>query len=127
MRYVDFNSVAPEHRQIDARLINWARWATVHAKSAVQPMSRFYRPDNFDDDRGSYDLDRPAHIDAQDAAFIERAVCKLPEINKLATVWFYRIRVRPVAACKAIGVSRDGLAGLIQGARSILHTTCKPG
>lgn len=120
MRYVDFSSVEPKHREIDGRLVNWSRWATVHARGFVQPMFKMYRPDNFDDDRGSYDFDRPAPIDSADALLIEKAVCKLPEGHKLATVWFYRVRVQPVRACKALGVSRGGLAQLIRDSRQML-------
>lgn len=121
MRYIDFNHVAKEHRAIDARLHNWARWAAVHSRAAVQPMFRYYRPDNFGDDRGSYDTDRPVPVDPQDAAVVEGAVCKLPDDRKLATIWFYRIRTKPAHACKAIGVNRDGLAWLINDARGMLR------
>lgn len=83
-------------------------------------MFRLYRPDEFGEDRGGIDTDRPPPIDTADAVVIEKAVCKLPDSHKLATVWFYRIRVQPVRACKALGVSRGGLAELIRGAREML-------
>lgn len=120
MRYVDFNSVDPKHRAIDGRLCNWSRWATVHSRGFVQPMFRLYRPDEFGEDRGGIDTDRPPPIDTADAVVIEKAVCKLPDNHKLATVWFYRVRVQPIRACKALGVSRSGLAELIRDARQML-------
>lgn len=83
-------------------------------------MFKFYRADNFDDERGAHAIDRPPPIDPSDALKIEKAVVQLPEKHKLATVWFYRIKCQPVKACKALGVSRLGLAGLIHDARAML-------
>ena len=117
-RYVDFNAVEDKHRAIDARLHNWSRWAVVHGSRFIQPMFRAYRSDESFDD--VHDQQRPLPIDATDALKIERAVVQLPEPHKLATVWFYRIKCQPVKACKALGVSRDGLAGLIRDSRTML-------
>lgn len=119
-RYVDFHQIDEKHRAIDARLSNWARWCVVHGSRFVQPMFRYYRPDNFDDERGGHDVQTPDPIDPVDALKIERAVVQLPENHKLATVWFYRIKCQPVRACRAIGVTRDGLAGLVRDSRSML-------
>lgn len=116
--YVDFNHVAEKHRAIDGRLINWSRWAVVHGARFVQPCFRNYRAnENLDDVQGQQ---KPLPIDPSDALKIERAVVMLPESHKLATVWFYRIKTQPMRACKALGVSRAGLAELIGDSRQIL-------
>ena len=117
-RYVDFNAIEEKHRAIDKRLCNWAAWAVVHGSRFVSPMFRQYRSDESFDD--VHDQQRPLPIDVSDALKIERAVVQLPENHKLATVWFYRIKCQPVRACKAIGVTRDGLAGLVRDSRSML-------
>lgn len=117
-RYANLDEVALEHRVIDTRLHNWSRWAVVHGARFIQPMFKGYRADeSFDDVQGQQ---RPLPIDANDALRIEKAVVQLPERHKLATVWFYRVKCQPVKACKAIGVSRLGLAELLHDARAIL-------
>lgn len=116
--YVDFSHVSEKHREIDKRLYNWAAWCVVHGGRFVQPMFRNYRSDeSFDDVHAQQ---KPLPIDPSDALKIERAVVMLPESHKLATVWFYRIKTQPMRACKALGVSRAGLAELIGDARQIL-------
>lgn len=116
--YVDFNAVLEKHRPIDKRLCNWAAWAVVHGGRFVQPMFRQYRADeSFDDVHAQQ---KPMPIDPADALRIERAVVALPEPQKLAAVWFYRIKTQPMKACKALGVSRAGLAELIGTSRQIL-------
>ena len=116
--YVDFNHVAEKHRAIDGRLINWSRWAVVHGARFIQPCFRGYRSDeSFDDVHAQQ---KPLPIDPSDALKIERAVVMLPESHKLATVWFYRIKTQPMRACKALGVSRAGLAELIGDSRQML-------
>ena len=120
--YVDFNYVRPEHRQIDGQLINWARWSATHGTRFVQPMFRHYRADeSFDDIQGQQ---RPLPIDPTDALKIERAICKLPENHRRATIWFYRIKVKPVYVCRALGVTRSGLGELITDSRQKLTEAC---
>ena len=117
-QYANLDEVKQEHRAIDARLANWSRWAVVHGSRFIQPCFRGYRSDeSFDDVHAQQ---RPLPIDASDALKIEKAVVQLPEKHKLSLVWFYRIRCKPVKACKALGVTRLGLAGLIHDARAML-------
>lgn len=117
--YVDFNAVEEKHRAIDQRLRNWAAWATVHSSRFVQPMFAGYRPDESFDD--VYNQQRPLPIDGKDAMLIEKAVCLLPENHRWATVWCYRIKSNPLKVCKALGVSREGLASLIRDSRTMLN------
>ena len=117
-RYADLSYIAPEHRPLDLRLHNWARWARVHGARFTQPMFRLYRPEQ--NEAGGYSHSGAIPVDSGDAMKIEKGVVKLPDGNKWAIYWAYRSGVRPVVACKALHVSRDGLATLIHDGRMML-------
>ena len=117
-QYANLDEVKQEHRAIDRRLANWAAWCVVHGSRFIQPCFRGYRSDeSFDDVHAQQ---RPLPIDPTDALKIEKAVVALPEKHKLSLVWFYRVKCQPVKACKVLGVTRLGLAGLIHDARAML-------
>lgn len=118
MTYVDFNHVDEKHRAIDGRLVNWARWCVTNHRSFIQPMFRLYRSAEVWDHEKNQQ--KPQPIDPMDAQRIEKAVSVLPDGHRLAIRWCYIVRCRTVQVCKAIGVSRDGLVGLIAEGRQML-------
>ena len=118
-RYADLTTIPPQQRGIDLRLVNWARWARVYQSRFVAPMFRLYRPEN-NEAEGYTHEDKPPPIDPSDAIKVEKGVVQLPDAHKAAVFWFYRIGTRPTAACRAIGVSREGLASLIVDGRQML-------
>lgn len=118
IRFIDFSYVEEKHRAIDLRLVNWSRWSTPRGASFIQPMFKGYRPDESMDDIQAQQ--RPLPIDPKDAARVEKGVCALPEKNREATVWAYRIGIRPLVMCRHLGVNKEGLALLIRDARTML-------
>lgn len=115
--YVDFSEIAPQHREIDERCANWARWAVTNTRTMVLPMFRLYRSDeHWDEERAQ----KPTPIDPIDAQRIEKAVSKLPDKHRTAIRWCYIVRNQPLKMCKALGVSRRGLAYLVWESRVML-------
>jgi len=117
-KYADLSYVPPEQRDLDKRLVNWAKWANVYGGRFVQPMFKLYRPTENEAEGHAHSGSIP--VDSSDALKIEKGVVQLPEKHKWAVYWAYRSKCNPTRACKVIGVSRDGLAALIQDGRQML-------
>lgn len=114
---VDFNHVATEHEAIHARLENWRRWVTVrHHGWATAPMFRNFRASK--QWEASPYIGTP--VDTLDAALIEKAVYALPEKHREAVRWWYVYRRDPVAMARNLGVSKQGLADLVEAGRTML-------
>ena len=60
-------------------------------------------------------------VDAIDAALMEQAVYALPEKHREAVRWWYVYRRDPVAMARALGVSKQGLADLVEAGRTMLQ------
>lgn len=114
---VDYNHIKPEHEAIHARLVNWERWVRVRQHGwFTHPMFR-----NF---RASKQWEASPHIstpvDTLDAALMEKAVYALPEKHREALRWWYVYRRDPVAMARNLGVSKQGLADLVEAGRTKL-------
>ena len=115
---VDYNRIAAHHQAIHARLVNWERWVRVRPHGWVtHPMFR-----NF---RASKQWEASPHIstpvDTLDAALMEKAVYALPEKHREALRWWYVYRRDPVAMARNLGVSKQGLADLVEAGRTMLN------
>lgn len=113
---IDFDAVSPAHRDIDARLRNWARWVKGgNGGRDVHPMFRQYRPDNWEREVSAHEP-----VDALRAADMQKAVGKLPEKNRHALGWVYVIGGSPRQQAQKLAVSMAGLYGLIVDGRQML-------
>lgn len=122
-QYVDFHQIPPEHRGVDARLANWARWCRGGAPGlGAAPMWRLYRPTRQWAPSPTYGLGGP---DVRDALLVQRALGAVPERGRLALGWFYVRRNNPRRAALELGESLEGLARLVHAARdSLLARLC---
>lgn len=113
---IDFNRVPPEQIAIHERLVNWARWCRPSWGSAVHPMWR---------KSGSarhWDIAPhiPMPVNTLDAVVVEKAIYHLPEKHREAVRWWYVYRRDPVAMARNLGVSKQGLADLVDVGRTML-------
>lgn len=114
---IDLHAVRHEHIEIHQRLENWSRWQySGHWTSAVLPMFRYYRPDNWG--REVRDI---IPVDERDAVRVQVVFARLPEKHRHAAGWAY---VKPWIpfhrVCRLLGVSRRTLAELIHDSRSMM-------
>lgn len=115
---VDFNHVATEHEAIHARLENWRRWVAVrHHGLATAPMFRMYQSKA----RQWHAPVIQTPVDTLDALLVEKAVATLPEKHRAAVRWSYVFAGNPVAMARTMGVSKQGLADLVDAGREMLH------
>lgn len=114
---VDYHHIKPEHEAIHARLVNWERWVR------VRPHGWFTHP-MFRNFRASKQWEASPHIstpvDTLDAALMEKAVYALPDKHREALRWWYVYRRDPVAMARNLGVSKQGLAYLVEAGRTML-------
>lgn len=114
---IDYNHIAAHHEAIHARLMNWARWLR------VRPHGWFTHP-MFRNFRASKQWEASPHIstpvDTLDAALMEKAVYALPEKHRQAVRWWYVYRRDPAAMARNLGVSKQGLAELVEAGRAML-------
>lgn len=115
--YVDFSEVRPEHRAVDARLENWARWARGRGGAAAcSPMFRLYRaPQHW---RGH--VEAGVSIDSADAVKVQKLVVALPQAHRSALAWCYIDRSNPRRAAQTLGETMTGLMLLIHDGRQML-------
>ena len=115
---VDYCYVSLEHELIHARLVNWERWVR------VRPHGWFTHP-MFRNFRASKQWEASPHIgtpvDTLDAALMEKAVYALPEKHREAVRWWYVYRRNPAAMARSLGVSKQGLADLVEAGRTMLQ------
>lgn len=114
--YVDFNYVEPKHAEIDQRLVNWARWFADRDGRFQSPMFRMYRST----DVWRHQQGEVKPVDGADAARLQIAVTKLPEVHRLALSWAYIRRDNPRRAAAELGHTLEGLAHLIRDGRQML-------
>ena len=115
---VDYNHVPERHAAIHARLENWRRWVIVRPNGwQTHPMWR--------NSRTSRQWEASPHIstpvDTIDAALIEKAVYALPDKHRDAIRWWYVHAGNPVAMARRLGVSKQGLADLVDAGRTMLQ------
>ena len=114
---VDYNYIKPEHEAIHAMLENWERWVRVRPHGwLTHPMWR-----NSSTSRQwevSPYIGVP--VNTLDAVLVEKAVYALPEKHREAVRWWYVYRRDPVAMARNLGVSKQGLADLVEAGRTML-------
>ncbi len=119
---VDFQHVEDKHKAIHERLLNWSRWVTPGRQSFVSPMFRQYRSN-------AWQWHTPEHrisCDIIDGQMVEKAVSKLPAPHREALRWCYVHRCSAIHACRALGVSYEGLARLIRDGRQMMCNRMEP-
>lgn len=115
---VDYCYVAPEHEAIHARLNNWARWVRVRPNRwPTHPMWRKALTSK------QWDVvpHIPVPVNTLDAADMEKAVYALPVKHREAIRWSYVYGRDPVAMARTLGVSKQGLADLVDSGRTMLN------
>ena len=116
---VDYNHVQDRHQAIHARLENWRRWVIVRPHGwQVAPMFRMYQSKARQWESSPH-IGTP--VDAIDAALMEQAVYALPEKHREAVRWWYVYRRNPAAMARSLGVSKQGLADLVEAGRTMLQ------
>mgnify|MGYP003528372733 FL=1 len=114
---IDFDYVPSNQHDADKRLVNWARWVTVRPHGwhtapmfrQAQSNSRQWHPPEIKDP-----------VNSLDALEVENAVSALPDKHKMALRWFYVYKGSPVAMARALAVSKQGLADLVEAGRTLL-------
>ena len=119
---VDYNHIPAHHEAIHARLLNWERWVRVRPHGwFAHPMFRMYQSK-------ARQWEAPViqnPVDTLDAALMEKAVYALPEKHREAVRWWYVYRRDPVAMARNLGVSKQGLADLVDVGRTMLNNRLK--
>ena len=115
---VDYCYVSLEHELIHARLLNWARWLRPRLSGwHTHPMWKNSRtPRHWE---ASPYIGTP--VNTLDAAVLEKAVYALPEKHREAIRWWYVYRRDPVGMARLLGVSKQGLADLVNAGRTMLQ------
>ena len=114
---VDYNYVHERHADIHARLENWRRWVIVRPHGwQVAPMFRLYQSKSRQWEAPVI----PNPVDTLDAVLMEKAVSALPEKHRAAVRWSYVHCGNPVAMARALAVSKQGLADLVDAGRTML-------
>lgn len=120
---VDYCYVAPEHEAIHARLNNWARWVRVRPNGwQTHPMFRMYQSK-------ARQWEAPViqnPVDTLDAALVEKAVALLPVKHREAIRWSYVHCRDPLGMARTLGVSKQGLADLVDAGRTMLRNRLQP-
>ena len=114
---IDFDYVPSNQAEIDKRLVNWERWVKVRPHGwhtapmfrQAQSNSRQWHPPEIKDP-----------VNSLDALEVENAVSALPDKHKMALRWFYVYKGSPVAMARALAVSKQGLADLVEAGRTLL-------
>ena len=115
---VDYDHVPEHHAAIHARLSNWARWVRVRPQGwQTAPMFRMYQSKA----RQWHAPVIQTPVDTLDAVLVEKAVATLPEKHRAAVRWSYVHCGNPVAMARALAVSKQGLADLVDAGRTMLQ------
>ena len=115
---VDFNRVQDHHRAIHQRHENWRRWVTVRPVGwQTHPMFRMYQSKNRQWEIPV--LHDP--LNTLDAVLVEKAVAALPTKHRDAIRWSYVHCGNPAGMARALAVSKQGLADLVDAGRTMLQ------
>ena len=115
---IDYSHVPERHTAIHERLMNWERWVRVRPHGwQVAPMFRMYQSKA----RQWHAPVIQTPVDMLDAVLVEKAVATLPEKRRAAVRWWYVHAGNPVAMARTLGVSKQGLADLVDSGRTMLN------
>lgn len=112
---VDFHHVPERQRDIDAKLVNWARWcAPGWQKWGVQPMFKGYRPYLYPE------IPAITPIDVVQATEVQKTMAHIPIKHRHAIHWAYIYCDNPAKMARSLAVSRDGLMQLVVDGRDMV-------
>jgi len=115
---IDYNHVQAHHEAIHARLENWARWLRPRLSGwHTHPMWRNSRTSR----QWEVSPDISAPVNALDALAIERTVAQMPVKHRDALRWYYVRQGSPVEMARQLGLSKQGLADLVDAGRTMLQ------
>lgn len=115
-RSVDFHYVEDHQKDIDAKLMNWARWVTPRAPSWISPTWRMTRSNA----RQWHQPELRETCDVIGAMLLEKMVCALPEPQRAAIRWHYVVKCSPSKASRSLGLTNDGLYKAVRDGRQML-------
>ena len=114
---IDFHVIPEKQQAIHARLENWERWVRVRPHGWFTHLM-------WRNSRTSRQWEVSPYIGVPvntiDAMLIEKAVSALPVKHREAVRWWYVYRRDPVAVARNLGVSKQGLADLVEAGRTML-------
>lgn len=117
----DFDTLAHAHKDIHAKLENWARWVKGGRRlgGTCAPMFRLYRSS---DVRSMEPRSAGATPDELEGWAVEQAVSKLPEPPREALRWYYVTPwVQPFRVTRYLNVPLSALPGLVHDGRALLR------
>jgi DNA-directed RNA polymerase specialized sigma24 family protein len=119
---VDYCHVQPQHEAIHERLVNWAKWVKVRPQGwPTHPMWRKALT--------SKQWDASPHIpnpvNTLDAVEVEKTVSALPAKHRNAIRWSYVHQNDPAGTARTLGVSKQGLADLVEVGRTMVNNRMK--
>lgn len=117
---IDIGRVPAHQHFMHERLVNWAMWAKPGQSVSICPMFKQAKSNSFQWHPPEY---RPT-CDTLDAQYMEKAICKLPDDNRKALVWWYIYRTGELAFRKKLGVTLERLDILVINGRQHLMNTC---
>lgn len=114
----DFSKIPTRHAEINLRCERWGRWITKTEKAwRVHPMFAQYRSH-------AWQWEMPEiHVPGTpgENMEIEKLVSELPSKHRTAVRWAYAFPWVPVSAVRQyLGVTRSGLAEMLDAARDML-------
>lgn len=119
--YVNYDHIPEGQEEIHERLMNWARWIRSGTGGwACHPMWKQCVAKEIEDLRAKRGVESVAPIRIDEAVATERAVAQLPDKHRKAVRWCYVFKHNPLAACKAIAVTKEELARLVDDGRQML-------
>lgn len=113
--YVDFHHVEAKHQAIHEELENWARWLMNRPVSQQGPVWKLGKPPQHWDQ-----VDIGVTVDKLKAAQTEKAVAALPFKHGAAIRWSYVFRTNPRREANRLGMTLEGLSGLVRDGRQML-------
>lgn len=112
----DFHAVPQDQRAIDARLTNWADYVRVKFPSWVGPIWKLGKSNGRQWHQPEF---RPS-CDTLDGHKVEIAVSNLPPVHREVLRWAYVHRGGEIQFRKKVGLTREGLAQVLNDARRML-------
>lgn len=114
---VDFHYVSDAHLEIDAQLVQWARWVRVKPSGwQTHPMFKQYRSHHWQWHEPVY---QPP-MNTLEAHETEKAVSKLPDKHREAIRWHYVFQNNPIQMARRLAVTKQGLLDLVVDGRQML-------
>ncbi len=118
---IDFSTVRPEHREIDARLANWGRYCDGRGKTSdvsAPPMFAMYQAPAMS--RSQYGVMTASFTNVPDAEKVAAAIRELDIPQRIILAWCYVKPQGPGAQARRMGLTLGEMRSLLDTARSDL-------